>query len=135
MHGRADLAKLADVDLFYSIIVLQHNPPPVMMEILDRAFASLRPDGVAFFQIQTYSMNYTFSAQDYLKAIGESKGMEMHFLPHREIFDLARQHDVFPVEVQPDWCGIPGQYNSTAFLFRKQTGERPRWGGWFWRHR
>src|SRR5271169_236009 len=51
---KSSLARLTNVDLFFSIIVLQHNPPPVILGILDAAFAGLRPGGLAFFQVPTY---------------------------------------------------------------------------------
>ena len=40
-----DIDKLPACDLFFSVIVLQHNPPPVIAAILGRAFARLRPGG------------------------------------------------------------------------------------------
>ena len=45
VRSKADLDLLRDTDLFYSQIVLQHNPPPLITEILSSAFAGLRPGG------------------------------------------------------------------------------------------
>ncbi len=48
------VAALPQCDLFYSVIVLQHNPPPVMLEILSQLFDRLRPGGYALFQLPTF---------------------------------------------------------------------------------
>lgn len=42
VRSQADLDLLSDTDLFYSQIVLQHNPPPLIRQILGIAFAGLR---------------------------------------------------------------------------------------------
>ena len=116
-----DLRHLEGVDLFYSVIVLQHNTPPIMIEILRRAFTGLRPGGVAFFQIPTYSTGYSFSIEGYWRSIAEKREMEMHVLPQREVFRLAHQLGMRPLEVQPDWCvGMSGSWLSHTFLMRKE---------------
>ena len=43
------LAQIPPFDAFFCLIVLQHNPPPVIAAILDIVFSRLRPGGVAYF--------------------------------------------------------------------------------------
>jgi SAM-dependent methyltransferase len=120
VRGTADLRMLADVDLFYSMIVLQHNPPPVMTDILAGAFGGLKKGGCCFFQIPTYSASYSFSLKSYRKTLAAKKQMEMHGLPQRNVFELARQYEVFPVEIQPDdVTGNQSRWISHTFLMRK----------------
>jgi SAM-dependent methyltransferase len=120
VRGSADLRMLAEVDLFYSVIVLQHNPPPIMTDILAGAFAGLKNGGCCLFQIPTFSANYSFSMKSYQKNLTAKKKMEMHCLPQRTVFDLARQHEVFPVEIQPDdVTGNQSRWISNTFLMRK----------------
>ncbi|NNF77879.1 MAG: class I SAM-dependent methyltransferase [Rhizobiales bacterium] len=38
-------------DLFYSRLVFQHNPPPIIYHILDTVLRSLTPGGMAVFQL------------------------------------------------------------------------------------
>ena len=102
------------------MIVLQHNPPPIMTDILAAAFGGLKEGGCCFFQIPTYSANYSFSVESYWTDVAAKKEMEMHFLPQKNVLELARQHEVFPVEIQPDGAiGNQSRWISNTFLMRK----------------
>lgn len=115
VRGPADLAALDGVDLFYSVISLQHSPPPVIMDVLRWAFAGLRPGGCAFFQVPTYAAGYAWPSD---AAVQE--GMEMHFVPQRVILAAAHAAGLRALEVQPDWCiGRDDEWISNTFLLRK----------------
>ena len=115
VRGPADLTALDGVDLFYSVISLQHSPPPVIMDVLRRAFAGLRPDGCAFFQVPTYARGYVWPSK---AAVQE--GMEMHFVPQCTVLAAAHDAGLQVLEVQPDWCvGRDGEWISNTFLLRK----------------
>jgi SAM-dependent methyltransferase len=104
------------IDLWFSVIVLQHNPPPVMFSILRRMLAALRPGGLAIFQIPTYAVGYRFEVMEYLKKSKDSKSMEMHVLPQRAIFDLIRQSNCQLLEITEDgWVG-DGNWLSNTFI-------------------
>jgi SAM-dependent methyltransferase len=121
VRGEDDLRRLSGVDVFYSILVLQHNPPPIMIDILNHAFSGLKTGGVAFLQIPTYSKDYSFSLARYLDQAINERTMEMHFLPQRSILELGRIYNVFPVEIQPDWCiGNHERWISSTFLMTKR---------------
>ena len=108
----ADLARLDAIDLFYSIISLQHSPPPIILDVLTRAFSGLRPGGCAFFQLPTYGLGYSYGP-DYQ----HRNEMEMHCVPQRVVLDLAHRAGLMVAEVQPDWCvGRPGEWISNTFL-------------------
>ena len=112
-----DLKALDGVDFFYSVIVLQHNPPPIITNTLRLAFAGLNPGGSAFFQVPTYARDYSFSAQSYRETMTDLSTMEMHFLPQHVVFELARHSGLNVLEVQPDWCaGQPDRWISSTFL-------------------
>ena len=113
--GATDLAALAGIDLFYSVISLQHSPPPIILDVLQHAFAGLRPGGCAFFQLPTYGTGYAFPQAD-----GAQDGMEMHFVPQQAVFAAAYEAGLKVIEVQPDWCtGRPGEWISNTFLLQK----------------
>ncbi len=115
----ADLAGLAGADLFYSVIVLQHNPPPIIATILDAAFAGLNRGGLAFFQVPTRGGDgYAFDAQAYLQSGGDG-WMEMHAVDQKQIFTWAQRRGVRPLEVSPDHCA-GGIGVSTTFLMQKE---------------
>ena len=88
-------------DVWFSRIVLQHNPPPVIAHLLRMAFAGLRPGGVAIFQVPTHRVGYRFSIADYMAATREPE-MEMHVLPQRTVFALAREAGLEVLEMRED---------------------------------
>ena len=111
VRSSADLAALQGVDLFYSVISLQHSPPPVIMDVLRHAFAGLRPGGCAFFQVPTYAQGYAYPAG------AAAEVMEMHFVPQGAVLAAAHRAGLRVAEVQPDWCtGQPGEWISNTFL-------------------
>jgi SAM-dependent methyltransferase len=93
--------QLADFDVFFTGIVLQHNPPPVMGYMLTRLLTKLRPGGVAFFQLPTYRLDYSFSAEEYLRH-PESTNIEMHVFPQRPLLELVRRCGCRLLEIRED---------------------------------
>ena len=81
-----DLDNLKNIDLFYSIITLQHNPPPIQKILLEKILQKINKGGYFIFQIPTYQKNYTFKIDEYRELI--HRGMEMHCLPMQEIFSI-----------------------------------------------
>jgi SAM-dependent methyltransferase len=99
-------------DFWFSRIVLQHNPPPIIMAILERVFALLAPGGVAIFQVPTYHVGYSFSVADYLgKRLGEE--MEMHMVPQGAVLEAAWRHGCRLLEMRED---TPVVSNSPRWL-------------------
>jgi SAM-dependent methyltransferase len=120
IRGIDDIAGPADIDVVFSVIVLQHNPPPTMVAILDRLLARLRPGGVAYFQVPTHAIGYRFEVADYLKWGLQGQHVEMHYLPQRHVFRLARLHGCEVLEVrEDDWVGRREVELSNTFLLRK----------------
>jgi SAM-dependent methyltransferase len=121
METIRSLDTLPEVDAFYSVIVLQHNPPPIMAAILRKVLSKLRPGGIAYFQIPTYAKNYHFSAQGYLSYINTgSHHMEMHVLPQSEVFRLTDQMGCYTLEVREDGAVGGIDWLSNTFFLRKR---------------
>ncbi len=109
-------------DCWYSRIVLQHNPPPVIAYLLRVAFAGLRPGGVAIFQVPVHRVGYRFAAAEYL-ASDKAPDMEMHILPQRAIFALAREAGLEVLEVREDTHLVAS--NSLVWLSNMVMLRRP----------
>ena len=112
-----DYNDLPTTDIVYSIIVLQHNVPPVIDYILNAMLKSLRVDGVAIFQVPTYREAYEFRFDEYMdnSCIGK---MEMHPFPQKKIFEIAYANGCIPMEVYQN--GLSGQDDySCTFVMRK----------------
>jgi cyclopropane fatty-acyl-phospholipid synthase-like methyltransferase len=105
-------------DVFFSVLVLQHNPPPIIHDLLDHAFAHLRTGGYAAFQVPCHLRDYRFQVQGYLSGEGRLEHMEMHALPQRHVFALMRKHGLTPLEVTPNARIGPSGF-SYGFLARK----------------
>ncbi len=116
------LDSLPSFDMFFSVIVLQHNPPPVIKAILERVFARLAPGGIAYFQVPTYRAGYSFGLEAYLRDDVGKGEMEMHVLPQRVIMRSALQHGLELLEVIEDpYTGMRSGEVSNTFLFCKRA--------------
>ena len=121
VRSKHDLLRMSGIDLFFSVIVLQHNPPPLIVSIMEQAFEGFKLGGVAYYQVPTYATGYSFDLEKYLGRTTD-RGMEMHFVPQRAIFDLAAERGLQPLEVSPDsMIGNFGRWISTSFLMTKRN--------------
>ncbi len=107
-------------DLWFSYIVLQHNPPPVIAMILRRALAMLAPGGIAFFQVPTFAMGYQHNVARYLANPTSTGTIEVHCLPQPVVFQLAREAGCTLLEVREDGAmGPHPNWLSNSFIFTK----------------
>jgi len=117
IRGLEDYDNIPEFDIFYSILTLQHNPPPIIEIIIKKILNKMKTGGLAFFQVPTYMKNYSFQFDKYMKTA--RKGMEMHLLPQKTIFKLAAEENCIPCEVYE--CNRTGQNDfSTTFVFTKE---------------
>ena len=121
VEGPEGLSALRGVDVFFSLIVLQHNPPPIICDVLERAFDGLANGGIAFFQVPTYGLGYKFAVQDYFEGQYNKNEMEIHFVPQREIFQLFNRGNMLAIEIRQDHCiGHHDRWLSNTFLAQKK---------------
>jgi SAM-dependent methyltransferase len=113
---------LEPCDFYYSNIVFQHNPPPVIAELIRRALNTLRPGAIAIFQVPTYGVGYRFRLREWL-AHTHPLDMQMHCLPQPRIFEIIRAADCLALEVREDNAtGAPQTFISNTFIVRKSGG-------------
>ena len=114
--GRQDLTELPAVDLVYSIMVLQHTPPPIMAFVLARLLDAIAPGGHGVLQLPTHDPRYHFDIDEYL-AGGEVDGILMHVLPQPSVFDIIRSSGCQVLEVHPDHlAGMAPRTMSNVFV-------------------
>jgi SAM-dependent methyltransferase len=119
LDGLQSLLDLPPFDFFYSVLVLQHNPPPLMYRLLGIIFRKMRSSGLAYFQIPVAGKSYQFSIDEYLKGIEErSEGMEMHVLPQKYLLPLLQDSGLRIIDVQSKTIGPP-QLQSISILAEK----------------
>ena len=115
------LYQIPRVDAVYSVITLQHNPPPVSAWILTMLLNALNPGGVAYFQMATYRTGYLFEAERYLNLPAQAN-FEMHFLPQKEIFKIISAANCTVLEIREDpFIGNEEVMLSNTFLVQKNA--------------
>lgn len=116
-----DALNLPKVDVVYSILVLQHNPPPLMSLLVREFIKALHPGGVAFFQVPTYKIDYRFSMRKYLSATVSKQEMEMHVLPQKILFEMIQQEGGRLLEVIEDgWTGSNKDLSNTVIVQKRK---------------
>jgi 2-polyprenyl-3-methyl-5-hydroxy-6-metoxy-1,4-benzoquinol methylase len=117
------LQNLKPFDLFYSIIVLQHNPPPLIYQILKIVFSKLKPGGCVYFQVPVSKIGYQFVIEDYLRGLApHNKAMETHILPQRFLFELMYNSGVRVLDIQRDF------WQSSPYVSLSLFGEKSELG-------
>jgi hypothetical protein len=107
------LSEIDDLSFFYSVIVLQHNPPPIQKFFLSEILKRIVPGGACLFQVPSESPNYSFSAQDFLQ--GQKYEMDMHCLPRHLVLDLLNDRGFKLRDIALDsWTGQFGSYTYFA---------------------
>ena len=109
----SDYRSLPQFDFMFSVIVLQHNPPPVQKFILDCVFSKIRAGGGCLFQSPSELPSYSFNVTNYLATDDEL--IEMHALPMSFVLDALKEHHLQTVQVSPDsWTGSAGSFTYFA---------------------
>jgi 2-polyprenyl-3-methyl-5-hydroxy-6-metoxy-1,4-benzoquinol methylase len=127
LRHHSDLSILNGIDFFHSILVLQHNPPPIIVDILQSTFDGLNSDGLAFFQVPTYALHYRWDVSQDTDGSVSGGDMEMHLVPQDVVFAVAASAGCVPMEVQPDgYTGIrQGISNTFLFVKPRNSGGSP----------
>jgi SAM-dependent methyltransferase len=107
---------LPRVDCLYTVIVLQHNPPPVIRVMLEGLLDRINPGGIAYFQVPVLTPGYKYQVSEHLQNGGED--IEQHAIPQRVVFEVLRKYGFEVLEVMPDtWVSLPTL--SCSFLARR----------------
>jgi SAM-dependent methyltransferase len=112
-------------DVFFSLIVLQHNPPPLIAFLLRTLLNKLEPGGLAYFQVPTYRFGYRFDPDAYIASELKLGVPEMHVLPQHVVLRIADEAGCRPLEVRED---PSGSYDliSQRFLLHKVKSTAPK---------
>jgi 2-polyprenyl-3-methyl-5-hydroxy-6-metoxy-1,4-benzoquinol methylase len=94
---------IAPCDFFYSVIVLQHNPPPIILMLIRSALKALKPGGMAMFQVPTYIAGYSFNLLNWL-ATDQTLLMEMHCVPQDAVMEIISGSGCRLLSVRQDGC-------------------------------
>jgi SAM-dependent methyltransferase len=113
LRQRKDVLSLPEHDVFFSLIVLQHNPPPIIQYILLNSLSRVRSRGVALFQVPGNPPDYEFRIDPYLRS--PHPDMEMHALPMHAVMDILRATGLHLREALMDtWTGGYGSFTYFA---------------------
>jgi SAM-dependent methyltransferase len=115
-----ELARLPRVDFFYSRLVLQHNPPPIIKIMLQRLLANLNAGGVGIFQVPTCGLTYRFSAAEYVANADKITEMELHALPQTVVLQVIEAAGCQLLEVFHDQTVRDFEWMSQIFVVQKR---------------
>jgi SAM-dependent methyltransferase len=110
------LENLPPFDAFFSVISLQHSPPPVMHFVLTKVLNRLSMGGVGYFQIPTQLLNYEFNAEAYLSDLETHKTMEMNALPQKSLFEVVDASGCRVLEFRDDRHSAPAKLSNTLLV-------------------
>ena len=113
-----DLQVIDPVDAVHSVIVLQHNTPPIQYYLFSCLLSKLKEEGVAMIQFVTGMQNYRFSVSEYLKS-HVVRGFEMHPLPMRYVLHVIRNQGCQLVSITRDMAGGRGVASYTLLIRRR----------------
>jgi SAM-dependent methyltransferase len=117
------VSSLPDYDVFFSVIVFQHNPPPIIVKLLKMILGKLRAGGIAYFQLPTFLKDYGFKVDEYLaNANGGTAHMEMHAIPQKLVFDIVRDAGCELLEIREDPWTESNAIISNSLLVHKPAG-------------
>lgn len=119
-------------DLIYSVITLQHIPPPLIRGYLAEFCRMCRPGGLIYFQLPSTSPRKTWRFSWYppttwmrikrffLQKTAIRPEMTMNSLKKDEVLAIFAQNDAKPVDIRPDTAAQP--LESFTYLFTKGSG-------------
>lgn len=118
------VSSLPDYDVFFSVIVFQHNPPPIIVKLLKMILGKLRVGGIAYFQLPTFMKDYRFKVDEYLAdANGGVAQMEMHAIPQKLLFDIVREVGCELLEIREDpWTESNAIISNSLLVHKPATG-------------
>ncbi|PKE30420.1 hypothetical protein CWS43_12415 [Rahnella sp. AA] len=103
-----DYSYLPKCDLLFSLIVLQHSPPPVISTAVRGAIKSLNLNGIALFQVPTYIPGYKFIASEYISSPAQdghlhpSQSYEMHAIRQCDLLKIINEEGGRVLEMYED---------------------------------
>jgi 2-polyprenyl-3-methyl-5-hydroxy-6-metoxy-1,4-benzoquinol methylase len=118
-----DVERVEWFDVFFSIIVLQHNPPPIQYYLLDQILGKVNQGGLCYFQTLTYNPGYAYSVDAQLALDKQAfEQWSIHCLPMRYIMELMIKHDFMVLEIIQDGLarGLQNKFHSHTFFAKKQ---------------
>jgi SAM-dependent methyltransferase len=120
------LEELTPCDVLYTKLVLQHNPPPIIAQLVKRALRSLNANGIGIFQVPTYQVGYQFKIHEWL-AEEHRLDMQMHCLSQEVLFSIIAEEHCALLSVREDNAtGEPDRFISNTFVVRKNSLARDR---------
>ena len=111
------IRSLPKADCLYTVIVLQHNPPPVIKVMLEGLLDRVNPGGIAYFQVPVLAPGYRYDVAEHLREGGDN--IEQHAIPQKVVFEVLRELGFEVLEALPDtWVSFPAL--SCSFLARRR---------------
>lgn len=117
-----DITIYGNFDLIYSVIVLQHIPPPLMIKYIEQLLSILNDGGYAFLHIPIKpTNNYKYDESKFSN--NEIMGMQMYYLDKENIEKIINENNCILLEFdnKQNHCGE--EFEDGFFIIKKSTFE------------
>lgn len=128
LHLSEAFMKLPEFDVFVSLAMLEHVPPPLIAVLLTAMLKRLRLGGVAFVRVPTYCDDYRFVTEEWLAAAMPEREVARHLIPQPVLFDILQRCGCRILECREDSGSEAFDMVSTTVLARKD-GVPPAFAG------
>lgn len=102
-------------EVIYSLIVLQHNRPSLMMYYIRQILSILKKDGIAVLHIPYFIYNYT---ETHISA-AHLGVMEMHYIKIKDVKDIVKESSCTLLEINEDRDMCGGGIKNALFVIKK----------------
>lgn len=116
-----EITSFGKFDFIFSVITLQHIPPPLMKQYIHQLLSMLNPKGLAFLQFPIEAEGYKFLENKFITEKGNEKHWDMHILPENEARKIISKEDCTLLEIDltaGNQCG--GKWKGAYFIIEKK---------------
>ncbi len=114
-----DILSYGSFDFIFSVITLQHIPPPLMKSYIDQLLQMLKSKGIAFLHLPTEAKGYKFFEKNYFFKKGQKLSWSMHVLAQPVVEKLIKKNKCQLIHLDRELDLCEGKWKSAIFLIRK----------------
>lgn len=108
-------------DFIFSVITLQHIPPPLMKDYIHQLLSMLNPKGFAFLQLPIAAHGYRFLEKQHLEKEKKERSWNMHILPEKVVRKVISKENCTLLNLDLDFDVCGGKWKSAFFTIEKNS--------------
>lgn len=119
-NSNESVTQFGNFDFIFSVITLQHIPPPLMKNYIAQLLSKLNPKGIAFLHFPVSAEGYKFLEKKFLIDSSEKATWHMHVLSEKDARKIIKRERcrVLQIDKEEDFCH--GKWESAMFIVEKE---------------